>query len=72
MPLMPITKRQRQVANRIVLGHSNAFIAAQLGVTKGTVRDHAQYLRFLTGSATRYQLWKWLWAHPEFLNEVRC
>jgi DNA-binding NarL/FixJ family response regulator len=50
-----LTKRQGEVLQRLLLGHSNKVIARDLGVSSETVKDHVQGVLRALGVTTRTQ-----------------
>lgn len=52
----PITRRQRHVLAGVARGHTNAQIAAHLGITEDTVARHVRHLLARTGARGRAHL----------------
>jgi DNA-binding NarL/FixJ family response regulator len=52
----PLTARQRQVAERVVAGHSNKQIARDLNISLGTVKDHVHAILNQLDYSSRTQL----------------
>lgn len=50
-----LTRRQGEVLQRLLLGHSNKVIARDLGVSSETVKDHVQGVLRALGVTTRTQ-----------------
>ena len=56
-PVMPVlSARQRDVATLISLGRSNSEIAAALGISLATVKDHVHHILKRTGLRSRSAL----------------
>ncbi len=58
-----LTPREREVVGRAALGHSNARIAADLGLAAGTVRNYLSAVYAALGVATRAEAVAWAWRH---------
>jgi DNA-binding NarL/FixJ family response regulator len=65
---MTLTNKQRQIANAVVLGHSYAYIGAQLGCAESTIKTQVYNIYNKTGMGNGLELLKFLWAHPEYLG----
>lgn len=55
-PLTRLTKREREVAELICLGHSNADIAKMLFISENTVKDHTKKIYPKMGVHSRLEL----------------
>lgn len=51
----PLTRRQREVLERVADGHGTASVAAALGITQGTVEKHLRLARDALGAETTAQ-----------------
>ncbi|MBL8956382.1 MAG: LuxR family transcriptional regulator [Myxococcaceae bacterium] len=54
--LMRLTQREREVARWVAEGLRNDQIAAQLGISLGTVKDHVHHALRKTGMGSRAEL----------------
>jgi DNA-binding CsgD family transcriptional regulator len=55
----PLTAREREVADLVAQGSSNAEIAARLFISKRTVESHIDNCKLKLGFRTRHQLMAW-------------
>jgi len=54
--LAKLTKRQTEVAELVIDGHSNRIIASKLGISTATVKDHVHAILACLDMASRAQL----------------
>ncbi len=60
-----LTPREREVLALAARGDNNAQIAAALGITSGTVKNHLSNLYEKLGVNTRAELVAWAWRHGQ-------
>ena len=60
---VPLTRRERQVADLIAQGLSNKDIAASLVVSQRTAESHAQHILTKLGFSSRAQVAAWITDH---------
>ncbi len=58
-----LTPRQREIADLIAAGLTNAEIAARLMLTEGTVGNHVEHILRRTGARNRIQAAVWVTEH---------
>lgn len=63
-----LTGRERQIANAVYLGHRQAFIAAQLGLSPETIRVHITNIFDKTGFSRCFDLTMFLHFNPRYLD----
>jgi DNA-binding CsgD family transcriptional regulator len=51
-----LTEREAEIARRLAHGRTNKQIAAELGISPHTVRDHVSMLLMKTGTPSRVRL----------------
>lgn len=56
-----VTRRQREIAQLVACGLSNAQIAARLGIGRRTVKGHLMAVYRQVGVQSRHELVSWLW-----------
>ena len=66
-----LTRRERQVANAVFLGHSAKLIARQLGITEQGVRNYLRSIYDKTGMYSKLELFAFLRRHPAYLDAAR-
>lgn len=70
-PLRILTRRERQVANAVFLGHSTKLIARQLGIAEQGVKNYLSSIYDKTGMYSKSELIAFLRQHPAWLDVAR-
>jgi DNA-binding NarL/FixJ family response regulator len=60
-PLDPLTGRERDIVRQVARGHTNAELAAELGISVSTVKTHLGGIQRKLGARNRTEIAIWAW-----------
>ncbi|NUR83651.1 MAG: response regulator transcription factor [Nonomuraea sp.] len=60
-PAVRLTGREREIAEHVARGRTNAEIAAELHISPGTVKTHLAHIQRKLGAANRVGIAAWAW-----------